>query len=90
MTTTYEKVTYDVMISMPEGTMSEEFEEFKGGPKTRVDLGGTRPFMPGYRKPEHTADTVARAWEYVRSLTPDGQVWVEKVTETITREKINV
>lgn len=57
----------------------------------RYDMStmGPHPFTSGYPTLESTADTVARAREWVASLGT-GRVWVEKVTETIKREKINV
>ena len=60
-----------------------------GCPVHRMNMGelGPHPFSSGFRSEESTRDTVARAEEYVRSLG-SGSVWVERITETITRERL--
>jgi hypothetical protein len=88
------KVSYNVMIEFAKGSIEPEFtDEQTGRVYEAMDLAdmGPHPFMAGFRALEHTEDTVLAAWEYVRKTsTAGGWVWVEKITETIKREKIDV
>ena len=84
------KISFRVMYEYTPGTMSEPFEN-PDGSLIRYDLGGglgAHPFSSGFLTLEATKDTVARAIKWATQYDPNAQVWVEKVTETITVERV--
>jgi hypothetical protein len=79
------KISYNVVVQMPEGTLSETYIN-EDGSQESYQIGGRRNFSAGFPTPETAAETLDRARAYVREYTDDGCVWLERVTETITTE----